>query len=49
MRKMAILSLGIALCALSFGSEARAQKDAGAIEIMVDDRDGARYVKVLAL
>jgi len=34
MRKMAILSLGIALCALSLGSGARAQKDAGAIEIM---------------
>src|SRR6266550_762033 len=34
MRKMAIPSLGIALCALSLGSGARAQKDAGAIEIM---------------
>src|SRR5438309_11626443 len=34
MRKMAILSLGIALCALSLGSGARAPKDAGAIEIM---------------
>src|SRR3989454_4510347 len=34
MRKTAILSCGVALCALSFGSGARAQTDAGALEIM---------------
>src|SRR5947207_13911413 len=34
MRKTAILSCGVALCALSFGSGARAQTDAGALEII---------------
>ena len=34
MRKTAILSCGVALSALSFGSGARAQTDAGALEII---------------
>src|SRR5437879_13560884 len=34
MRKTSILSCGVALCALSFGSGARAQTDAGALEII---------------